>query len=118
MGRVVKLGISWDGSTRYLDILPPYKADIERLGSLEITSGEPYSPYSPFRKSTRQFRLSVPCPARDRVKFIWTNEKIQEWRKRLGYVISHMAKKMFASSTQYYPGVRHERELMPKKSAV
>ena len=27
-------------------------------------------------------------------------------------------KKTFANSTQYYPGVRHEREEIPKKSAV
>ena len=24
VGRSVKLGISWDGSTRYLDVIPPY----------------------------------------------------------------------------------------------
>ena len=34
VGRVVKLGISWDVSTRYLDISPPTKADVECLGSL------------------------------------------------------------------------------------
>ena len=61
VGRVVKLGISWYGSTRYLDISPPTKADFECLGSLEITSGEPYLPYSPFGKTTLQFRLSEPC---------------------------------------------------------
>ena len=27
-GRVFKLGIYWDGSTRYLDIPPPNKADV------------------------------------------------------------------------------------------
>ena len=99
MGRIVKLGIYWDGSTRYLDISPSTKADIECLESIEITYGEPYSPYSPFRKSTGQFRLSDPCTARNRVKFVWTNEKIQEWRQRLVYVSSHLVKKKFASST-------------------
>ena len=37
MGRSVKLGISWDGSTRYLDVSPLTKVDVERLGSLQIT---------------------------------------------------------------------------------
>ena len=55
---------------------------------------------------------------RDRVKIVWNNEKIQEWRQHLGYVSSHLVKKKFADSTQYYPGVRHEREVMPKKSDV
>ena len=48
VGRIVKLAISWDGSTRYLDISPPTKVDAATLSSLEITSGEPYQPYSPF----------------------------------------------------------------------
>ena len=51
-----KLGISWDGSTRYLDVSPPTRADVERLSSLQITCGEIYLPYSPFGKSTRQFK--------------------------------------------------------------
>ena len=118
VGHIVKLVIYWDRSTRYLNIYPPTKADVERLGYLEITSGEPYSPYSPFGKSTRQFRLSDPCPKRDRVKFVWTNEKIQEWRQCLGCVGSHMVNKTFASSTQYYTGVRYDREVMPKNSFV
>ena len=118
MDRSDKLGISWDGSTRYLDVSPPTRADVERLSSLQITCGEIYLPYSPFGKSTRNFRLSDPCTARDRVKIVWTNEKIQEWRQRIGYVSSHLVKKKFTNSTQYYPGVRYEREVMPKKSDV
>ena len=56
VGRSDKLGISWDGSTRYLDVSPPTRADVERLSSLQITCGETYLPYSPFGKSTRQFK--------------------------------------------------------------
>ena len=52
------------------------------------------------------------------MNIVWTNEKIQEWRQRLGYVSHHLMKKTFDNSTQDYPGVRHEREVMPKKSAV
>ena len=52
------------------------------------------------------------------MKIFWTNEKIHEWRQHLGYVSSHLAKKAFANSTQYYPGVMYEREVMPKKYAV
>ena len=69
VGRIVKLGISWYGSTRYLNGSPPTRADAERLISLDIKSGEPYSPYSLFRKSTRKFRLNDLCTERDRVKF-------------------------------------------------
>ena len=53
-----------------------------------------------------------------RLKIVWTNEKIQEWTQRLGYVRIHLFKKTFENSTQNYPGVRHEQEVMIKKSAV
>ena len=49
---------------------------------------------------------------------VWSNEKIQEWRQHLGYVIPNLVKKTFENSTQDYPGVRHKQEVMPKKSAV
>ena len=49
---------------------------------------------------------------------VWTNEKIQEWRKSFGYVSSHLAKKIFDNSTHDYPRVRHEWEVMPKFFAV
>ena len=52
------------------------------------------------------------------MKYVWNHEQIKEWRKRLGYISSHLVKKTFVSSTQFYPGVRHEREVMPKKSDV
>ena len=115
MGRSVKIGISWDGSTRYLDVSPPTREDIEMLGYLKLTCGEPYSPYSPFGITARQFKLDKPCPATGRVNIFWTNEKIQEWRQRLGYVSPHLIKKKIDNSTQDYPGVRHEREVVPKK---
>ena len=59
-----------------------------------------------------------PCPATGKARIVWTNEKIQELRQRLGYVIPHLVKKTFDNYTQYYPGVSHEREVMPKKSSV
>ena len=99
-------------------LAPPTRADVERLIYLQITCGELYLPYSPFRKSTSHFKLDYPCPARDRVKHFWTNEKIQEWRQCLGYVSSHLVRNTFATSTQDYPGVIHEWDLMSKKSAV
>ena len=34
VGRIVKLAIVWDGSTRYLDISPPAKVDVATLSSL------------------------------------------------------------------------------------
>ena len=37
VGSSVNLGISWDGSTRYLDIHLPTREDINRLGSLQLT---------------------------------------------------------------------------------
>ena len=77
VGLSIKLVISWDGSTRYLDVSPPTRDDVERLSYLHITCGEPYSPYSPFRKSTRQFKFNDPCPARGRLNIVWNNEKIQ-----------------------------------------
>ena len=77
VGRFVKLVISWDSSTRYLDVSPPTRADVERLSSLQITCGEPYSPYSPFGKSTRQFKFNDPCPAMGRLNIVLNNEKIQ-----------------------------------------
>ena len=77
VGRSIKLVISWDGSTRYLDVSPPTRDDVERLSYLHITCGEPYLPYSPFGKSTRQFKLNDPCPAMGRLNIVWNNEKIQ-----------------------------------------
>ena len=53
LGTFVKLVILWDGSIRYLDFSPPTRADVERLSSLQITCGEPYSPYIPFGDFTR-----------------------------------------------------------------
>ena len=47
----------------------------------------------------------------------WTNEKIQERRQRLGYVSAHLVKKTFDDSTQNYPGVRQEYEVMPNNSS-
>ena len=35
VGRSVKLGISWDGSTRYLDVILPTREDVKSLGSFE-----------------------------------------------------------------------------------
>ena len=109
MGRPIKLGISWDGSTRYLDVSPPTRADIERLGSLQLTCAEPYSPYISFRKPTRQFKLDEPFSARDRVRIVWNNAKIQECRQHLGYVSPHLMKKFFGNSAKNYPGVRYKR---------
>ena len=52
------------------------------------------------------------------MKIVWNNEKIQEWRQCLGYVRPHLVKKKIENYTQDYPGVSHEREVMPKKSAL
>ena len=52
------------------------------------------------------------------MKIFWTNEKIQEYRQRLGYVSPHLVKNTFDNSTQDYHAVRHEREVMPQKLAV
>ena len=38
--------------------------------------------------------------------------------QHLGYVRAELVKKTFEASTQDYPGVRHERGVMPKKSYV
>ena len=113
-----KLGISWDVSTRYLYISPPTRKDINRLGYLQLTCGEPYSTYIHFVRSNRQFRLDEPCLVTGRLKTTWTNEKIQEWRQRLGYVSAYLVKKTFEAHTQDYPGVRHGREVTPKKYSV
>ena len=75
-------------------------------------------PYGPFGETTCQFRLSEPCTSLDMVNYVWTHKQIQEWRQRLCYISSHLVKRTIASSTQFYPGLRHEREVMPKKSAV
>ena len=95
VGRQVKLGISWDGSTRHLDVRPPTNEDINRLGSMQITCKETYSPYSLFGTSTRKFKQDKPCLGTGRVNIVWTNEKIQEWRQRLGYVILNLVKDTF-----------------------
>ena len=92
--------------------------DVATLSSLEFTSGEPYQPYSPFGKNTCQLRLSEPCTSLERVKYAWTNDQITEWRQHLGYISSSLVRNTFEPSTQFYAGVRHEQELMPKKSAV
>ena len=52
------------------------------------------------------------------MNIVWTNEKIQERRQRLGYVISHLIKKTFDDSTQDYPVVRHELWFLPKNFAM
>ena len=80
LGRSINLGISCYGSTRYLDISSPTRDDVGRLGSLHLTYGEPSSPFSPFGRTNRKFKLDEPCHTTGRVKIFWTNEKIQEWR--------------------------------------
>ena len=77
VGRSIKLGISWDGSTRYLDIHPLTRGGVNRLGSLQLTCGEPYSPYSTFGISTSLFQLDYICLGTGIVKMIWKNNKIQ-----------------------------------------
>ena len=78
VGRVVKLAIEWDGSNRYLDVSPPTRVDVLTLNYLELTSGEPYQPYCPFGKITRQLKLSEPCTSLDRVNYALTDEQITE----------------------------------------
>ena len=77
MGHSVKLGISWYGSTRYLYVIPPTREDINRLGSLQLTCIESYSPYIPFDASNRQFKLDWNFLVTGKVKIVWTNDKIQ-----------------------------------------
>ena len=62
MGCSVNLGISWDGFNRYLDISTSTREDVLRLGYLQLTCGEPYSPYSPFGRTNRQSKLDEPFP--------------------------------------------------------
>ena len=76
VGRRVKLAIEWDGSTRYLDVMPPTRVDVSTLNSLEFTSNEPYQLYCPFGKITRQLKFSDPCTSLDRVKYAWTDTQI------------------------------------------
>ena len=52
VGRSVKLVMYWDGSTIYLNVSHPTRCDVERLGYLQLTCGEPYSTYIPFRSTT------------------------------------------------------------------
>ena len=78
MGSSVKLGISWDGSTRYLDVHPLTREDVKRLGSLNLTYGEMNSPYSTFGRSTRRFKLDKPCLGTGRGKANLKKKKIQE----------------------------------------
>ena len=99
VGCRVKLAIEWDGSTRYLDVIPPTRLDVSTLNSLEFTSGETYQPYCPFGKITRQLKLSEPWTSLDRVKYDWTDEHIKEWRQLLDYISSNLVKKTFESST-------------------
>ena len=54
VGRSVKIGISWDGSTRYLDVSPPpTKYDVDRIVYFQINCGELYSPDSLFGRTNR-----------------------------------------------------------------
>ena len=62
--------------------------------------------------------MDYPCLGTGRLNINMTNKKIQERRKRLGYVSAHLVKKIFEASTQDYLVVRHERKVMPKKSTV
>ena len=117
-GSQVKLGISWDGSTRHLDVSPLTREDINTLDSLQIICGEPYSIYISFGIYTRQFRFDNPCLVTVRVNITWKKDKIQEWRKRLGCISAQLVKKTYEASTQDYPGVRHKCEVMSKNSDV
>ena len=110
VGHQVKLVISWVGFTRYLDVSLPARKDIDRLGYLKLTCREPYSTYIPFGTSNMQFKLDKPFLGTGRVKIAWTDKKIHEWKQRLGYVSSHLVKKIFEAFNHDYPGVRHERE--------
>ena len=42
VGHSIKLGISWDGSTRYLGVHRPTREDVNRLVSLQLTCRELY----------------------------------------------------------------------------
>ena len=97
---------------------PPTRVEVSSLRSLEFTSGDPYLPYSTSGRISRQLKLTNPCTLLSRVKYIWTDKQITEWCQRLVYISPHLVKKTFESSTQFYPGVRHKREVMPKKAAV
>ena len=100
MESTVKLDISWEGSTRYLEAHLPIREDVKKLGSLKLTVGEPYSPYSPFDRSNRYFKLDETFLETGRVKLTWTNDKIQEWRQCLGCISAHVVNKTFEASTQ------------------
>ena len=83
------------------------------LGYMQITCGEPYSPYSPFGRSTRKFKFNKPFLGTDRVKLIWKENKIKELRQCLGYVRAHLIKKTFEASpldTSY----RHDLTPVPR----
>ena len=62
--------------------------------------------------------MDNPSHATRRVKLIWTDENIQEWNQRHGYVISRIMKNTFEALSQYYPGVQHENEEMHKNLEV
>ena len=53
-----------------------------------------------------------------RVKLTWMHTKIQELRQLPDYFSAHLIKKIFKASTQDYMGMRHDLEVMPKKSIV
>ena len=46
------------------------------------------------------------------------DENIQEWHQSIGYLITRVVNRVFEASTQDYPGVRHEHEVMHKKLDV
>ena len=76
------------------------------------------STYSLYDRYYIQLNLEYPCHTTARVKLVWMNRNIKEWNQRLGYVSNRITKNNFEAYTQYYPGVQHEREAMPKKSEV
>ena len=112
------LGILWDGSTRYLHIYHPNREYFKRMGTLQPTCVKIYVSYITFGQFYRQFTMGSNIPIMLRVKLVWTQENIQEQCQRLGYTRPRVLKKTFEASSQDYPGVRQDHDVLPNKSLV
>ena len=95
----------WDGKTKFFCLRRPTKKDLKTLPIWNLTSKKDYSPES-FLQSvingkTNQQRNDNQNPVVRRIQ--WTDEKIQEWKIRLGCV-----------TTQNTPSISCENQENPQ----
>ena len=106
----------WDGKTKFFRLRRPTKKDLKTLPIWNLTSKKDYSPESLLRSVINGNTNQQPNDNQDYVvrRIQWTDEKIQEWKIRLGCVNTKTVKKTFENTTQNTPSISCENQENPQ----